>query len=177
LPEHHAARLSALDAALAGAVYRAIIGLEGPPVRVRLALVAVLGMTAIPAAPAASADDFVVIVNPSVPGTNVKRSDLAKVFMKTATRWGSAGAAVPVDQSGTSPVRKAFSEAVLGQPVAQVVQYWQKQVSRASSLRPPPVKANDVEVLAFVANNQGAVGYVSAGIPLPPDVKALTLVD
>ena len=44
-------------------------------------------------------------------------------------------------------------------------------------MRPPPVKANDVEVLAYVANNQGAVGYVSAGIPLPPDVKPLTVVD
>jgi ABC-type phosphate transport system substrate-binding protein len=143
----------------------------------RLASVAFLGLIASAAAPATSADDFVVVVNPSVPGTNVKRSDLAKVFMKTATRWGNAGTALPVDQSGTSPVRKAFSEAVLGQPVSQVVQYWQKQVSRASSVRPPPVKANDVEVLAYVANNQGAVGYVSAGIPLPPDVKPLTVVD
>ena len=37
-------------------------------------------------------------------------------------RWGGGGGnAVPVDQSGTSAVRQAFSQAVLGMPVATVV--------------------------------------------------------
>jgi len=46
-----------------------------------------------------------------------------------------------------------------------------------SKLCPPPVKATDAEVIAFVAKNAGAVGYVAAGTALPPDVRALTLVD
>lgn len=145
------------------------------PVRLRLALVAALGVMAIPPAPGAPADGFVVIVNPSVPGTTAKRADVAAIFLKTAVRWGGGEAAMPVDQSGTSSVRKAFSEGVLQQPVAQVVQYWAKQVFKTSSQRPPPVKSSDVDVLAFVANNKGAIGYVSAGIPLPPDVKVLTI--
>jgi ABC-type phosphate transport system substrate-binding protein len=152
-----------------------MIRLEGPPVRLSLVSVVVLGVMAISPAPAASAGGFVVVVNPSVAGTGVKRADLAAIFLKTAVRWGGGEAAVPVDQSGTSSVRKAFSEAVLEQPVAQVVQYWANQVFKSSSRRPPPVKNSDTDVLAFVANNKGAVGYVSAGIPLPPDVKVLTL--
>jgi ABC-type phosphate transport system substrate-binding protein len=141
----------------------------------RLAVAVVLGATAISLAPDASADGFVVVVNPSVGGTSVRRSDLAAIFLKTAARWGGGEAALPVDQSATSSVREAFSEAVIQQPVAQVVQYWAKQVFKSSSLRPPPVKKDDADVLAYVANNKGAVGYVSAGIPLPPDVKVLTL--
>lgn len=139
-----------------------------------IALMPVLG--AATAAPAA--DEFVVIVHPSVVGTSIKRADLAAVFLKKAARWaGGGGLAVPVDQSGTSPVRKAFSEAVIGQPVANVVQYWQKLMFTSSAQRPPFVKASDADVIAFVAKTAGAVGYVNAGTPLPPEVRTLTLND
>src|SRR6188474_1200963 len=120
-------------------------------------------------------DSFVVVVNASVGGTTVHRADLAAVFLKKAVRWGDGSPANPVDQSGTSPVRKGFSESVLHMPVMGVVQYWGKQlVSMASSVRPPTVKASDDEVLAYVAKTTGAVGYVSSGTALPPGVKAVT---
>jgi len=125
-----------------------------------------------------AADDFVVIVHPSVVGTKVKRADLAALFLKRALRWSSGGGlAVPGDQSGTSPVRKAFSDAVIQQPVAQVLQYWQKQMFSPSGLRPPPVKGSDAEVIAFVSKNAGAVGYISAGNSLPPELKTLEIID
>jgi len=125
-----------------------------------------------------AADAFVVIVHPSVTGASIRRADLGAVFLKKASRWsGGGGLAVPVDQSGTSRVRIAFSEGVLGQPVAQVVQYWQKQMFSAARLTPPPVKATDAEVIAFVAKNAGAVGYVAAGTTLPPEVRTLALID
>ncbi len=139
---------------------------------------AALVLVLMAACPAAAADSFVVIVHPSVTGGSVRRADLAAVFLKKASRWsGGGGLAVPVDQSGTSPVRTAFSEGVLRQPVAQVVQYWQKQMFSAARTTPPPVKANDAEVIAFVAKNAGSVGYVAADTPLPPEVRTLTLVD
>jgi ABC-type phosphate transport system substrate-binding protein len=140
-----------------------------------LAPTIVLAPAAARAAPAA--DEFVVVAHPSVGGSNVKRADLAAVFLKKATRWGSGGDAVPVDQSGTSPVRKAFSQSVIQQSVAEVVQYWQKRMAASSPLRPPPVKNSDAEVLSFVAATPGAVGYVSPGTALPAGVKALTLAD
>ena len=148
------------------------------PLARSLALALALALCPAAAGLAVGADAFVVIVHPSVGGAGIKRADLGAVFLKKAQRWGgSGGLAMPVDQSGTSPVRSAFSEGVLGQPVAQVVQYWQKQMFSAARLTPPPVKATDAEVIAFVAKNAGAVGYVAAGTPLPPEVRALALVD
>jgi ABC-type phosphate transport system substrate-binding protein len=140
---------------------------------------AVLGLAFILAGPAQAraADGFVVVVHASLGGTNIRRADLAAVFLKKVSRWGSGGPAVPVDQSGTATVRKAFCEVVLRQPVAEVVQYWQKQMFASSPLRPPPVKRSDADVIAFVAQTPGAVGYVSPGTPLPPEVKTLALVD
>ena len=128
--------------------------------------------------PAEAADSFTVIVNSAMTGTNVHRADLAAVFLKKAVRWGDGSPANPVDQSGTTHVRKDFSEAVLHMPVMGVVQYWGKQlVSMANSVRPPTVKASDEEVLAYVAKTSGAVGYISSATALPPGVKAVTIVD
>lgn len=127
--------------------------------------------------PARAADDFVVIVHPSVAGVTIRRADLAAVFLKKAARWGSGGLAVPVDQSGTSAVRAAFSEAVLGMPAATAVQYWQKQMFAAKPVRPPAVKPTDAEVIAFVAKTEGAVGYISKASTPGPDVKVVTLID
>jgi ABC-type phosphate transport system substrate-binding protein len=129
------------------------------------------------ATPSRAADPFVVIVNPSVAGKAVHRQDLAAVFLKRAPRWGDRSPAQPVDQSGTSPVRQAFSESVLGMPVAAVLQYWQKAMFGTPPLRPPLVRTSDQQVVAFVAATSGAVGYVSAGATLPPAVKRLELID
>ena len=126
---------------------------------------------------AAAADDFVVIVHPSVTGASIRRLDLAAVFLKKAARWGSGGSAIPVDQSGTSPVRKSFSEAVLGMPVAAAVQYWQKQMFETRPLRPPAVRGSDAEVIAFVAKTEGAVGYVSKTATLPPGVRTIAVIE
>jgi hypothetical protein len=136
--------------------------------------VIVLGASAL----ATAAEPFVVVVNPSVQGASVHRADLAAVFLKKAARWGDGSPATPVDQSGTAPVRQAFSTAVLQMPVAAVVQYWQRQLMTSpSAVRPPTVKASDAEVLEYVVKTRGAVAYVSAGVSLPAGVKALTVID
>ena len=82
-----------------------------------------------------------------------------------------------MDQSGTSAVRRAFSDAVLGMPVAAAVQYWQKQMFAGNPVRPPAVKGSDAEVIAFVEKTEGAVGYVSKAAALPAGVKAIAVID
>jgi ABC-type phosphate transport system substrate-binding protein len=124
-----------------------------------------------------AADEFVVIVHPSVAGQSIRRSSLAALFLQKATRWGDESLAVPVDQSGTSAVRKSFSDSVLGMPVGAALQYWQKQMFVQSQLRPPTVKGSDAEVIAFVAKTAGAVGYVSKGLALPPGVKPVGIIE
>lgn len=141
-----------------------------------LAIVGALLLAA--SARATAAEPFVVVVNPSVQGTNVRRADLAAVFLKKATRWGDGSLAIPVDQSATSPVREAFSGTVLQMPATAVVQYWQRQLMTApTAARPPTVKPSDAEVLAYVAKTKGAVAYVSADARLPPGVKSLAVID
>ena len=139
----------------------------------------VLGASILGASALATAGEaFVVVANPSIQGTNVRRADLAAVFLKKAVRWGDGSPANPVDQSGTSPVRRQFSDSVLQMPVSVVVQYWQKQLlSGSGPSKVPIVKGSDDEVLAYVARTNGAVGYVSSGTTLPERVKTVTIIE
>ena len=132
---------------------RGIIGRGMGPMRLRVWLAMALVLAAAASSPAA--DEFVVIVHPSVAGVQRAPRRPRRRVPEKATRWGGGATAVPVDQSGTSPVRNAFSESVLGMPVATAVQYWQKQMFAANPLRPPAVKGSDAEVIAFVAKTRG----------------------
>jgi hypothetical protein len=50
---------------------------------------------------------------------------------------------------------------VLGRSVGAVETFWQQQIFSGKEV-PPPVKASDDDVIAFVKANAGAIGYVSA---------------
>lgn len=128
-------------------------------------------------APAAEPDPpFKVIVSPDVTGTSIGRASLSAVFLKAAVRWGDGTPSQPVDQSTQSPLREAFSQRVHGQPLAAVMKFWMRQITEGRGV-PPPVKASDADVIAYVSSKRGAVGYVAAETPLPATVRVLQIAD
>jgi ABC-type phosphate transport system substrate-binding protein len=116
-----------------------------------------------------------VIVHPQVKGVRITRGALSSIFLKQAPKWNDGAAILPVDQSVRSSVRRSFSGDVLMQGIAEVQIYWQRRMSQG--VTPPPVKATDEEVLAFVASTPGAIGYVSTTVLLPESVRAVELTD
>jgi ABC-type phosphate transport system substrate-binding protein len=118
---------------------------------------------------------FRVVVHPQVKGTQIARAALSSIFLKQAKKWGDGTAALPVDQSLRAQVRSAFSHETLGKSLLEVQVFWQRQI--ANGLTPPPVKASDDEVLAYVASTPGAIGYVSARARVPQSVKAVEITD
>lgn len=135
-----------------------------------LTLAVVLGAHA-GAAPSSTAA-YKVVVNTANTATAISRDDLSRLFLKKATTWANGPAALPIDQSVTSAVRKAFSLGVLGKDVAANESYWQQAIFSGRAV-PPLVKGSDAEVLAFVRANTNAVGYVSGGVELGASVKEL----
>ncbi len=124
---------------------------------VAFALVAVVA-----AAVPAKAQDFKVIVNSANSTSDLSADVAAKLFLKQTPKFPNGTAAQPVDLSKSSPVRAAFSKAVLSRPVPAVETYWQQQIFSGKDV-PPAAKASDDDVIAFVKANPGAIGYVSAG--------------
>ncbi len=138
--------------------------------------VLVVAALAVGPGPAVSATAaFRMIVHPQVKGSQIPRPVLRSIFLKQALKWGDGRPVVPVDQSIQSAVRRVFSNEVLEQGIVEVQVYWQRRIS--AGLVPPPVKASDEDVLAFVASTPGAIGYVSAGTTLPDSVREVTVVD
>jgi ABC-type phosphate transport system substrate-binding protein len=113
-----------------------------------------------------------VIVNVANPETTISTEQLSSIFLKNVTTWANGTPALPVDQSLTAPARVAFSKDVFDQPVVAIQAYWQEEIAQGRK-GPPPVKASDREVTAFVAANLGAIGYVSADTILPEHTKVL----
>src|SRR6059058_1176212 len=128
-------------------------------------LAVLLTSTLSAAAGSAGAPSFVVIINPANIAA-LTRDEVANIFMKRITRWNDhAVPIVVVDALPDSPVREAFSRAVLHRDVGAMEAYWQQQIFSGRDV-PPVQKETDGDIVAFVRRNPGAIGYVAGGAQL-----------
>ncbi len=137
-------------------------------------LVMALGLALAASAASAQDGDFKLVVNASNDVSSLSREDAARYFLKKQTVWAGGQAVMPVDQTEDSSARRAFSKAVLKKDVGAVKNYWQTLIFSGRGV-PPPEKASDAAVLAFVEANAGAIGYVSAGASIGRGVKEIRL--
>lgn len=117
---------------------------------------------------------YQLIVNAANPVSSLEARDVSRMFRKDVTRWKSGSAVAPVDQRVQSPVRVAFSRKVHGRSVQMIAEFWRQQIFSGRNV-PPVEKSSDAEVLEFVRANPGAIGYVSSGLPLGPNVKVVVV--
>lgn len=99
---------------------------------------------------------YKLIVNPANPASALPKAKVSKIFLKQEGNWS------PVDLTGSSPVRDAFSKDVHGRSASTIKSYWQSQIFSGREV-PPPEKGSDAAVAAYVKANPNAIGYVSAG--------------
>jgi len=141
---------------------------------VRILVLAALGVTA----GRISAEDpgaFKVIVHPSNPATQITRLKVGEIFLKKDKRWPDGQPAIPVEPSGKSPVRQRFDQDIFGKPVIAISAYWQQMIFGGKGV-PPPEKSSDADVVTFVRDTPGAVGYIWTGTEAS-GVKVVAVVD
>jgi ABC-type phosphate transport system substrate-binding protein len=114
-----------------------------------------------------------VIVNAKNPATTLSKQFVADAFLKKRTRWRGDDAIQPVDLGQKHSVRARFSRSILERDVAAVRRYWAQLVFSGRGV-PPPEVADEDAVIAYVAKNAGAIGYVSASTTLT-GVKAVPI--
>jgi hypothetical protein len=124
-------------------------------------LVAAVAAVAVLAA-AAEAGDYKIVANPSITVSSLSRATVSSYFLKKVDHWPDGTPVVPVDQAPGSPARESFTREIHEKSAEMINAYWQKQVFSGRAA-PPPAKASDAEVLAYVRSAPGAIGYVSAG--------------
>jgi ABC-type phosphate transport system substrate-binding protein len=136
----------------------------------RAALLASLVLA--PGALRAQGEAYRVIVNSGNRIEALPRAEVARLFLKKTVAWPGGEPVIPVDRAEDADVRRSFSKGVLGKDVPAVKGYWQQLIFTGRAV-PPVEKATDAEVVAFVAANAAAIGYVSASAPLGAGVKVL----
>lgn len=123
---------------------------------------------------AVAADPFVVIVNEAEPASALSAQEVSNLFLKKSVRLPSGVDAAPIDLAESSPERASFSKRVHGKGTAAIKSYWQRLIFSGRAV-PPPEAGSPADVVAFVRARRGAIGYVPAGTPLGPGVKALAV--
>ena len=122
---------------------------------------------------------FQVIVHVSNPTKHLSKPELSQLFLKKVKQWKDSNEAIlPVDLVDNSPIRQKFSERIHGREVASIKAYWQKQIFSGREV-PPEEKKSEEEVLKYVSENPGAVGYLAETTTIDAynNVKVLTIVD
>ncbi len=111
------------------------------------------------------AQTYKVIVNKSNAVSSISQKELAMVFLKKRKSWEDGTTITPVDQNPSAKVRESFSIEVFKKKVAAIRSYWQKAMFSGMTAGPEE-KDSDSEVIEYVKNNKGAIGYISANTPL-----------
>jgi ABC-type phosphate transport system substrate-binding protein len=104
--------------------------------------------------------DVSIVVN-TANGSAVSDSEISRLFLGKLKKFSNGESATPVNAKVGSAARVEFEKKVLNKSSSQIKAYWSKRVFSGKG-KPPTEVDNDAAVLAFVAANAGAIGYVDA---------------
>jgi ABC-type phosphate transport system substrate-binding protein len=134
------------------------------------AVIAIL--TASYATPSFAQENYVIVANKQVKGTEINKTALKGIYLRELRNWGNdGGEIIPVDLANSS----SFYQNLFGKTSVQMQAYWlNMRIKYSVSL---PVSKKDAEsVKQFIAANKGAIGFLRSG-DLDDRVKVLKLVN
>jgi ABC-type phosphate transport system substrate-binding protein len=122
------------------------------------ALLCILAAFAVGAA--ARGQDVAFIVHPAVKEAELSAAEVKGILLGTKTNWSSGPLKLAVQ--GRGALHDLVIQRFTQRSSDQFEKYWKKQVFSGKGTL-PTVAASDGEMIAFVAGNPGAFGYVDAG--------------
>ena len=113
---------------------------------------------------------FAVIVADTTPHLGLQRDAIAQIYRRKLSFWKDGRRIQPANLPANDPLRRAFSECVLGQAPDAMEDYWREMYFHG--VLPPHVVASEQAMLLFVLSTPGAIGYVST---CPVDARITVL--
>ena len=110
---------------------------------------------------ASSIAGVAVIVN-SANSATITEDDVSRIFLGKIKAFSTGDTITIVNLEYNNATRNVFEEKVLNKKASQVKAYWSKLMFSGKG-KPPKELTSDKEILAFVAANPGAIGYVAEG--------------
>ena len=130
----------------------------------RIALSLLLGVAIDPGAGAGEPQPtrLAVVVGKESPLREVTLDTLRDVYLRRQRLWPDGTRVMPVNLPADSPERRRFSQRVLGRQPSELLDYWNRLYF--DGIRPPLVLRTPEAILAYLATEPGAVGYVPADL-------------
>lgn len=116
--------------------------------------------------------EIVVVVHPSN-GATLDKKVVQRIFLGKEKKFSDGKEALPLNQLPASPSRSAFDSDTLGRSSTQIAAYWSKLVFTGKGI-PPKELDDDAAILAIVADNPNAIGYVDSAA-VSDAVKVISL--
>lgn len=110
--------------------------------------------------PLAAWADIYVIVNSANSLQTMSVDDINRIFLKKAKRFDNGENAEPLALAEGSKQRAAFNQKILQRDEQQLKYYWSRKMFSGGD-RPPLAVNSENDVIALVAEKNGAIGYVS----------------
>jgi len=104
--------------------------------------------------------DVAVVVNLNN-STTLSDSDISRVFLGKLKKFSNGEKATPVNLKFGSATRNEFEEKALKKSSSQIKAYWSKRVFSGKG-KPPKELGTAKDIMALVASDVNAVGYVDA---------------
>ena len=111
-----------------------------------------------------------VIVHPNN-ASNLNQKTISKLYLGKSSSFPGGGKAVPMNILEGHDLTNEFNKKVLGKSDAQLKSYWSKLVFTGKGT-PPKEVSSEADMIQFVSENQGAIGYVSSSA-VTPNVKVI----
>jgi len=113
-----------------------------------------------PAAASGSEQSLAIIVNQSNPVENFSLTDLRKIFLGERSHWPNGRRITLVMMDPAQPERKVILREIYGMNEKDLSNHFIQGVFTGTVLVSPKTLATPSEVLKFVFNVPGAIGYV-----------------
>jgi hypothetical protein len=122
---------------------------------------AIIMAMVLPFASAADAGEIVVIANKDVPLTSIDGDVLKNIFLAKKTQWDN-GHKIDFVTLKCCDIQKDFLKTYLKKTPTQYQRYFRTLIFTGKG-KAPRTLTTGAEVVSYVSNSKGAIGYVSSG--------------
>ncbi len=106
---------------------------------------------------------FAVITAPGATEHRLSPESVSLIFRRKQNYWENGTRIQPVNLPPAHPLRRSFSQTILGHLPEELEDYWREMYFHG--VLPPHVLASEEAVVLFVNATPGAIGYVSGCVP------------
>ena len=102
---------------------------------------------------------IVIVVAKENPVDSVNKRDLKRIFLRQKTKWPNGSNITVYERHTKNPIRKEFSQRVLGKKPNELKEYW-LNLKLTRAMKAPKVCRSDKLLRRYLERVKGGIGYM-----------------